>query len=154
MMNQAEISFHLSDKYSDSAAIHDALYSYNLSKTKRQRVDVQAERYHEQFAMLACDADGTSHGGISFHWKNEPRHIFVDFFFLEESYRGGGIGRRIFEHFIAYARENGAVRIDLTTNTFQAPGFYQKLGFRITDEKKEPSPGCPENIHYSLTLDL
>ena len=79
-------SFRLSDQYSDSADIHDALYSYNLTKTGLKRVDVHAERYHEQFAMLACDETGTSHGGISFHWKNDPRHIFVDFFFLEEEF--------------------------------------------------------------------
>lgn len=147
-------SIRLSDSYADIADIHDALYTYNLSRTKRKRIAVSAERYHEQFAFLVCDGSGEKHGGIAFHWKNEPRHIFVDFLFLEEEYRGGGIGRNLLEHFLNYARENGAVRIDLTTNTFQAPDFYLKMGFRITGEKKEPSPGCPENIHYSLSLDL
>ena len=146
--------FRLSDRYSDAADIHDALYSYNLSRTHAKRIDVHAERYQEQYTLLACDGTGEKHGGIAFHWKNDPRHIFVDFFFLEEACRGNGTGRNMFETLIAYARENGAVKIDLTTNTFQAPGFYLKLGFRITHEEKAPYAGCPENIHYSLTLDL
>ena len=144
----------LSGKYEDAAAIHDALYSYNLSKTKLERVDVHAERFPEQFSLLACDENGESHGGIAFHWENDPRRVFVDYFFLRENVRGNGYGRKLFEEFIQLVRKDGAVRIDLTTNTFQAPGFYLKMGFRITGEKKEPSPGCPDNVHYSLSLDL
>ena len=151
---EQSLRFSISDRYSDAADLHDALYSYNLSRTKAQRVDVHAERYQEQFTLLACDESGNKRGGISFHWKNDPRHIFVDFFFLEEMFRGNGSGRRLFEALIVHAKENGAEKIDLTTNTFQAPGFYLKMGFRITHEENVPYPGCPENIHYSLTLDL
>lgn len=140
--------------YEDISAIHDALYSYNLSKTKQERIEVHAERFPEQFALLACDDGGQSYGGIAFHWENEPRRVFVDYFFLDDRVRGQGFGKALFEKFIQLVKKDGAVRIDLTTNTFQAPAFYRKMGFRITGEKPEPSPGCPENIHYSLRLDL
>lgn len=148
------ITLKFSDKYDDIAQIHDALYSYNLSKTKTERVAVSAERFREQGAFLAVDENGTSHGGIAFHWNNEPKHIFVDYFFLDESIRGTGLGRKLFDMFLPWAKENGAVRIDLETSTFQAPGFYQKMGFRITGEEKKPFPGCPENVYYSLSLNL
>ena len=144
----------LSERYEDVAAIHDALYSYNLSKTKLARVDVHAEHFPEQFALLACDGDGAVHGGLAFHWLNDPRRIFADYFFLDDSVRGKGFGRELFEEMIRLAKKGGASWIDLTTNTFQAPGFYRKMGFRVTGEKPEPSPGCPENIHYSLRLEL
>ena len=49
------ITFEFSERYSDVADIHDALYSYNLSKTKLKRVAVYAERYREQGALLARD---------------------------------------------------------------------------------------------------
>lgn len=148
------ISFEFSEQYSDVSDIHDALYSYNLSKTKLKRANIHAERHREQGVLLARDENGTSYGGIAYHWKNEPRHIYVDFFFLDEAIRGTGIGKKMFEQFIVWARDNGACRIDLETNTFQAPGFYQKMGFRITGEEAKPTPGFPENIHYDLTLDL
>ena len=80
--------------------------------------------------------------------------MFVDYFFLDDSVRGKGFGRALFEEFIQSVKRGGALRIDLTTNTFQAPGFYLKMGFKATGEKREPSPGCPENIHYSLRMEL
>jgi len=144
----------LSERYEDIAAIHDALYSYNLSKTGSDRVDVHAERFPEQFALLACDERGTAHGGIAGHWENAPRRVFVDYFYLDDTLRGGGFGRRILEELIARAEARGAARIDLTTNTFQAPGFYLKMGFEITAEKPAPMPLCPDNIHYCLSRKL
>lgn len=144
----------LSERYEDIAAIHDALYSYNLSKTGLDRVDVRAERFPEQFALLGCDDRGTAHGGIACHWENSPRRVFVDYFYLDERLRGGGFGRRIMEELIEYAEDRGASRIDLTTSTFQAPGFYLKLGFKITEERPDPKPRCPENIHYCLSRKL
>ena len=144
----------LSERYEDIAAIHDALYSYNLSKTGSDRVDVHAERFPEQFALLLCDENDTVRGGIAFHWENAPRRIFGDYFYLDDTLRGGGLGCRIMEELIAYAEAGGASRIDLTTNTFQAPGFYLKMGFVVTGEKKAPVPLCPENIHYDLVRKL
>ena len=148
------ISFRFSGNYSDIAAIHDALYSYNLLKTGAKRVDVQAEHFPEQQAFLACDGTGRSHGEIAFHWLNEPRRIFVDYFFLDDSIRGHGFGRRIFNEFSSWAKQLGAMEIELTTNTFQAPEFYLKMGFQITHKKAESVPLCQENIHYSLRKTL
>ena len=144
----------LSERYEDIAAIHDALYSYNLSKTGLDRVEVHAERFPEQFALLACDERGSSHGGIACHWENSPRRVFVDYFYLDDTLRGGGFGRRIMEELAAYAEARGAARIDLTTDTFQAPGFYLKLGFEITEERPAPKPRRPDNIHYCLSRKL
>ncbi|MBO4632371.1 MAG: GNAT family N-acetyltransferase [Lentisphaeria bacterium] len=143
-------SFRFSADYNDIAAIHDALYSYNLTKTGAERVDVSAARFPEQQAMLACDQSGKAHGGIAFHWLNEPRRIFVDYFFLDESIRGCGFGRRIFEEFSVWAKQSGAKEIELTTNTFQAPNFYLKMGFQITHSEPAPVPLLAQNIHYSL----
>ena len=144
----------LSERYEDIAAIHDALYSYNLSKTGSERLDVHAERFPEQFALLLCDEDDTVRGGIAFHWENAPRRIFADYLYLDDTLRGGGFGRRIMEELIEYAESRGASWIDLTTDTFQAPGFYLKLGFEITEEKPAPKPRCPENIHSCLRRKL
>ena len=143
-------SFRFSIDYNDIAAIHDALYNYNLTKTGAERVEVSADRFPEQQAILVCDQTGKAHGGIAFHWIDEPRRIFVDYFFLDESIRGCGFGKRIFDEFLTWAKQSGAKEIELTTNTFQAPNFYLKMGFQITHSKSAPVPLLPENIHYSL----
>lgn len=150
----SSITFRLSDEYGDIAAIHDALYAYNLSKTGSPRVEVCAERFPGQQAILACGEDGKVHGGIAFHRLDDPGELFVDYFFLDDAIRGRGEGRRIFEFFFDHAKRAGAKGIELTTNTFQAPGFYLKMGFRVTEEKASPVPLRPDNIHYSLRKEL
>lgn len=144
----------VSKKYEDIAAIHDALYTWNLSKTGEERIDVHAKREEEAEVLLACDAAGTAHGGIAFHWKNSPRRVFVDYFFLDDSMRGGGNGKYLFEEFLSRVKAAGAVRVDLTTNTFQAPGFYQKMGFVTVHEEPGPVRLVPENIHYTMQKKL
>jgi N-acetylglutamate synthase-like GNAT family acetyltransferase len=148
------ITIRKTSDYEAVAAIHDALYAYNLAKTGRPRVEVRAERFAEQFALVAVDGDGTAHGGLAYHWEDAPRHVFVDYFYLDDALRGTGCGRRIFEEMLKEAEAGGASEVRLTTNTFQAPGFYLKMGFRITGEKPEPAPLCPENIHYTLSRKL
>ena len=148
------ITIRKTSDYEAVAAIHDALEAYNLAKTGRPRVEVQAERFAEQFALVAVDGDGTAHGGLAYHWEDAPRHVFVDYFYLDDALRGTGVGRRIFEAMLAEAEAGGAAEVRLTTNTFQAPGFYRKMGFVVTDEKAEPAPLCPDNSHYTFCRKL
>ena len=48
---------------------------------------------------------------------------------------------------IAEARRRGCARAHLTTYSFQAPGFYEKLGYRI----RHIFEGLPEG-HSQLTM--
>lgn len=143
-------SFHLSSEYRDIAAIHDALYSWNLSRTGRTRIAARARQYPEQLAVKVCDAAGKAHGGLVFHWRNEPRRIAIDYLYLDDALRGSGVGAGLMKFFLGWAREHGAVRIDVTTNDFQAPGFYLKMGFEILGSVPAPQPRFPDNRHYSL----
>lgn len=54
----------------------------------------------------------------------------VEFLFVEEAYRGRGLGQQLLEHVEKLARQEGLRRILLNTYSFQAPGFYQKLGYQ------------------------
>lgn len=54
----------------------------------------------------------------------------VEFLFVEEAYRGRGLGQQLLEHVEKLARQDGLRRILLNTYSFQAPGFYQKLGYQ------------------------
>ncbi len=139
-----------SETAADIGAIHNALYSYNLTRTGEARVEVYAQMFPEAAALVVRNAEGEFKGGLAYHWENAPRRIFVDYFFLDESLRGQGMGRKVFEELFKLAEAGHAVEINLTTNTFQAPGFYAKLGFKITGQHSLPHPMCPENIHYTF----
>ena len=70
------VSLKLVRDYAAVAAIHDALYSWNLTKTGETRGNYHAKHFPEQFALVAVDEAGVSHGGIACHWENAPRHVF------------------------------------------------------------------------------
>ena len=63
-------------------------------------------------------------------------YMFVELLALGPA-RGHGLGRQVMAMAEAEARARGLLGIWLDTWTFQAPGFYQRLGFtecgRITD---------------------
>jgi GNAT superfamily N-acetyltransferase len=54
----------------------------------------------------------------------------VDNVWVEEAARGRGLGRALLEAAETEARRRGCVQIVLSTHSFQAPLFYEKLGFK------------------------
>ena len=55
--------------------------------------------------------------------------LFIDFLFVDESLRGQGIGKKLIAYIEENAKENGCKYSFVSTNGFQAPGFYPKLGY-------------------------
>jgi len=56
--------------------------------------------------------------------------LFIDLVFLPDSLRDHGLGGRILEMAEAEGRERGCRRAVLYTISFQAPGFYERRGWR------------------------
>ena len=85
-------------------------------------------------AVTVRDAQGSVAGGLwGYVWHS---FLFVELLAMGKA-RGGGVGTRVMALAEAEARRLGCTGIWLDTFTFQAPGFYAKLGFeeagRITD---------------------
>jgi GNAT superfamily N-acetyltransferase len=56
--------------------------------------------------------------------------LFVEVFFLPEHLRGNGLGSRVLQLAEDEARRRGCTSAVLITLSFQAPGFYEKLGYQ------------------------
>lgn len=79
--------------------------------------------------------DGGLTGRIGFGW------LFVELLFVPERLRGQGLGRELMARAEAVARAHGCIGIHLDTFSFQAPGFYEKLGYAVLGEIADYPPG-------------
>ncbi|HMN10932.1 MAG TPA: GNAT family N-acetyltransferase [Bellilinea sp.] len=59
--------------------------------------------------------------------------VSVECLVVDAAHRGKGYGAALLRHLEQAARERGCKRIVLRTYNFQAPRFYPKLGYRLTD---------------------
>jgi aminoglycoside 6'-N-acetyltransferase len=83
-----------------------------------------------ELAMLERDDLGRIVAGVAgVAWAGgaELRQLWV-----EERCRGGGVGRRLVGAFEEAARAHGVAKVFLATHTFQAQGFYERLGYEVT----------------------
>ncbi len=60
---------------------------------------------------------------------------------VHEQHRGQGFGTELVRSAEAEARVRGCVQVVLRTHSFQAPGFYERMGY----ECKHTIEGCPSN---------
>ena len=89
-------------------------------------------------AVTVRDADGEAVGGL---WgRTGYGFLFVELLALGPA-RGLGLGRKVMEQAEAEAKRRGLLGIWLDTWTFQAPGFYPKLGFVECGRITEYPPG-------------
>ena len=86
----------------------------------------------EPLNVVARDAAGRVLGGILA--STSLGLVFVNLVYLPDALRGASTGRRMMAMVEAEARRRGCVGGVLFTISFQAPGFYQKLGWRVFGE--------------------
>lgn len=113
------------------AAIRDGLSDYNFDKA--------GYRDHRPLAILISDPDsGEVVGGLL--GSTSFGLLRIDRFFLPEGLRKQGLGTRIINAAEEEGRRRGCIRALLTTLSFQAPGFYQRQGWKVLAELEGVAP--------------
>lgn len=91
-------------------------------------------------AVFVRDSAGKLLGGVTGNlWGGV---LEIDFLWLHAGLRGQGLGRQILSRLEDEARARGAALAFLNTFSFQAPLFYQKLGYQLADRVD----GYPDGI--------
>ncbi len=103
----------------DVNEIHALLKAYNLSHREPSK-DVPLGIYYE-------DEDGKKLAGLV--GETFGNWLCIKFLFVSEELRGQGIGTRIMESAEQEAKSRGCKFAFVDTFSFQAPDFYQKLGY-------------------------
>jgi GNAT superfamily N-acetyltransferase len=111
--------------------IIDPLIAYNEAQV--------GPRNKKEFAFSVHSETGEFIGGLLgfTHWN----HFFVSAIFVDQALRREGIGRELLKRAEALALEQGCDVIYLDTFDYQAPGFYEKLGFKVFGTLEEYPTG-------------
>lgn len=87
------------------------------------------------FQALAClardddDDAGVLLGGATGQTSGTVAELRL--LWVQDRLRGSGLGRALVEAFEAEARQRGCRHLIVNTLSFQARGFYERLGFRV-----------------------
>jgi len=88
---------------------------------------------HRPLAVVAQDpSTGETLGGAA--GRTSLGLLFLDLFYLPQRLRGSGLGSRILAMAEEEGRSRGCRAAVLYTISFQAPGFYERHGWRIFGE--------------------
>jgi GNAT superfamily N-acetyltransferase len=113
----------------------DALLTFNPSQSEIDQVvhplvvhnsAIVGPTQFQPFIISLPDGAGDLVGMIDFDW------LLVQFMFVPEPDRRKGRGRALVARAEACARERGLVGMWADTFAFQAPGFFEALGFHTT----------------------
>lgn len=115
----------------DRDAILTGLVAFNLAQADPGATGALA-------VLLQDDADSTV-GGLwgetRFGW------LQIELLFVPEAMRGASLGSAILKEAERLAAVRGCIGASLDTYSFQARGFYEKLGYRLLGTLADCPPG-------------
>jgi GNAT superfamily N-acetyltransferase len=114
-------------------AISNWLLAFNAS-----RVD-NSEPPRPLVLVLSDPASDEILGGL--YGSTWMSYLHVNLLFVPESMRGAGIGRKLMMEAEAEAVRRGCSAASLDTFSFQARGFYEKLGYSVFGTLEDYPPG-------------
>ena len=115
----------------------DTLVAELVAGVRRFNAAMVGDSGMQALAVTARDADGRLLGGVA--GKTAYRQFLIEVVWVDEGMRGQGLGAQLMQRAEALARARGCIAAQVDTLSFQAPAFYQRLGFDIVGTV----PDCP-----------
>jgi len=129
LMEDNPITVEADPRPEDMALLNDALYKFNAKAT-----GVSDGR---SLAVFVRDEAGQIQAGLhGWTWAGTG---FVQAVWVHENLRQRGLGARLLQAAEDEARRRGCREMHLDTHSYQAPGFYRRLGYEAIGEL----PGWP-----------
>ncbi len=127
----------------DLQALNDGLERFNQASTfGKDRIKVPLTVLLRRDGTVLAAAHGNTHYG----W------LYLSGMWVEDSLRGRGWGRRLVERFEEEGARRGCHGAWVDTYGFQAPGFYEKLGYREFGRLDEFPPGSARHFYWKPLL--
>ena len=117
----------------------DVIQSLRANLSAYNVAQMGGDNHYEEVFVSLRDEDGRLVGGVvvEFMWGM----CQVDFLWVQDNLRGEGHGRKLLDQVEQEAVKRRCQHILLDTFSFQAPGFYQKLGYEVVAEINDCPPG-------------
>jgi GNAT superfamily N-acetyltransferase len=122
--------------------LDDRIYEFNAKVTGYVDGRLLAGCVRDEAGAIIAGFNGYTWGGCC-----ELSNVWV-----HEQHRGRGLGTRLLRSAETEAAARGCLRVVLATHSFQAPGFYERMGY----ERKCAIEGRPrgyEDVIYVKVLD-
>ena len=136
-MGNINISSTTNPREDEIKIIDDGITEYNYKKIG-----------HQKYIPVASFArfDDKIIGGITgnLFWN----YLYIDLMWLDEKYRGKGIGRKLIDKIEKLSIENGIFRSHLDTASFQSLEFYKKCGYSVFGKLDDMPEGETEYYLY------
>jgi GNAT superfamily N-acetyltransferase len=120
-MNTTQLVIETQPHPDDVRFLEDRLYEYNVEQT--------GVNDGQWLAIFIRDAQQTIRAGAEgWTWCGS---CYIRTVWVHRDWRRQGVGTQLLRAVEQEARARGCQQIVLTSFSFQAPGFYQKLGFEV-----------------------
>ncbi len=130
---------HIAVSHEENSEVFETLVSevrkFNMSHTGNEK--------SKPLSVIASDDSGNLIGGVS--GRTIYNQLLIEVLWVSESARGHGLGRSLMLRAESEAKARGCIAAQVDTLSFQAPDFYQKLGFEIVG-KVAGIPNSPERF--------
>jgi GNAT superfamily N-acetyltransferase len=115
----------------------NGLIRYNRTQTGMSK--------YERVVLAARDIRGRILGGLIL--ESYYKESYVELLWVSERARRLGLGRQLMQAAERRARRRGSRLIHLNTYSFQAPRFYEKLGFQLFGGVRGSPPGASRRYY-------
>ncbi|HEY8610889.1 MAG TPA: GNAT family N-acetyltransferase [Roseomonas sp.] len=99
--------------------------------------------------VVLRDESGAPLGGLV--GRSYSGWLYVELFHIPEAHRRAGLGREMLSMAERQAAARGCIGVRLETYSFQAPGFYARMGYSVVGVLRDCPPG---HTRYSLAKRL
>lgn len=109
----------ISNDTADHDAVLNALLAFNATQVGASGKTELTFQIKDSSGKLIAGANGFT------HWN----YFFLAHLWVSDQLRGKGVGRQLMERIEAEAKARNCDHLWLDTFSFQAAGFYEKLGY-------------------------
>lgn len=109
----------------DNPAVLEAL----VSGVRQYNIEHMGDEKTKPLMVVARDSEGKLTGGVA--GVMIYQNFLINTVWVDEAHRGSGLGRQLMMQAENEAKQRDCLVAQLDTLSFQAPIFYQKMGFDI-----------------------